>query len=206
MCVSVHVCVCVSVCICVFVFVWCVCVCVCQCPCLCVCQCVYLCVCVCVVCVCVCACVSVHVSVCISLCLSVCVCVNCHNRKIYVYTIIFFFKVNENNHTIRSYRNVSILYARVLYAILCETSFNCRVGVPSAPKLDQLGHFPAAAHEHLLMTDFGGVQRTVAYVVSVLITTFFAAAYAICRNPRRQVKHPRVRPPCSLHAPHRLCF
>jgi len=113
-------------------------------------------------------CVRVRVSVCacqcvyLFVCVCVCVCVNRQNRRIYGYTIIFFFKVTENNNTIWSYRHFPILYARVcVYAILCKTSFNWRVGAPSAPKLGQLDHFQATARKHLLMTDLGGVQRIV---------------------------------------------
>ena len=69
-----------------------------------------------------------------------------------------------------------------LYVLLCKTSFNCWVGVPSAPELSQLHNFPATARKHLLMTDLGGEQRPVAYVVAVVFRRFFASAYAICRS------------------------
>ena len=203
-CVSlcVSVCACVSFCLCVSVCVWVcvyVCVFVCQCICVCVCVCVcvsvYLCVCVCV---CACQCMCVYVSVCVSfcvcqcLCVSVCVCVLTDRTEEFM--VIPLFSSLKLTKIITPYGLTEIFpYSThvCLYAILRKTSFNCRVGVPSAPKLNQLGHFPAAVREHLLMTDLGGVQRTVAYVVCVLIPTFFAAAYAIRRNPRRPVKHPR---------------
>ena len=88
------------------------CACASVCVCVCVCACESLCVCVCV-CQVLCVCVRACESLCVSAWVSVCVCFNRQNRRIYGYTIIFFFKVTENNYTIWSYRNVPILYARV---------------------------------------------------------------------------------------------
>jgi hypothetical protein len=108
--------------------------------------------------VCICECVCVCVSVCICLCVCMCVCV-----CVCVLTIIPLFSSLKLPKIITPYGLIAMFQFSThvcLYAILYKTSFNCRVGVPSAPKLGQLGHFLATAHKHLLMTDVGGVQRT----------------------------------------------
>ena len=119
---------------------------------------------------CVCVYQCVRVSVCISLCVCVCVCVLTDRTEESM--VIPLFSSLKLPKIITPYGLIDIFpfsthvcvcvcVCVCVYAILCKTSFNWRVGAPSAPKLGQLDHFQATARKHLLMTDLGGVQRIV---------------------------------------------
>jgi hypothetical protein len=114
--------------------------------------CVHVCICVChCLCVCVYLCMYVRVSLCVCVCVGVCVLTD---RTAECTDIPSFYSLKLLK-TITPYgltESFPFSAHVCLYAILSKTSFNCRVGVPSAPKLGQSHHFPATARKHLLMT------------------------------------------------------